>query len=148
MRSYALVSIVCAGVLQAAAVLPAAAAPSARPEVTPEMEAARAAFERKDWPALRVATERATVAQPSNADAWNLLGFAHRKMGDYKAALIAYDEALSLDPSHRGALEYLGEAYVELGRREDALKLLGRLELVCGKAGCEELDDLRAALAR
>jgi len=40
----------------------------------------------------------------------------------------AYDRALTLRPNYAEALEYLGEAYVKMGRLDDAGKVLGRLE--------------------
>jgi Flp pilus assembly protein TadD len=81
-----------------------------------------------------------------NADAHNLLGFSHRKMGNVDRAERHYDYALVLAPTHRGALEYVGELYLQTGRRADAEAVLTRLEKAC-PAGCPELDELRAALA-
>ena len=46
---------------------------------------------------------------PNNADAYNLLGFSHRKLGDVEMALAHYRRALEMEPGHRGANEYLGE---------------------------------------
>jgi tetratricopeptide (TPR) repeat protein len=43
------------------------------------------------------------------------MGFASRKLGNYRQALVHYQTALELNPHHRGALEYLGEAYLEMG---------------------------------
>src|SRR5262249_7962281 len=65
----------------------------------------------------------------------NELGFALRNQGRYTESLQAYDEALRLRPNFPEALEYLGEAYVKLGRLEDARRVLERLQ---------PLDDGRA----
>lgn len=105
----------------------------------------RDAVERKDWPGAVAHLRRATAAAPDDADAWNLLGFALRKGGDFPAALAAYDRALTLAPQHKGALEYLGEAYLQLGRPDDARAILRRLEAACSSGTCEELEDLRQA---
>ena len=45
---------------------------------------------------------------------------AHRKLGDYQAALTAYDRALNLKPGYPEAIEYRGHAYLGLNRLEDA----------------------------
>ncbi len=63
---------------------------------------------------------RVIELRPWDAEAYNLAGHAHRKLGDYERALAFYDQALDLNPHHRGALEYLGEAYLELDRPADA----------------------------
>lgn len=83
---------------------------------------------------------------PGNADAWNYLGFSHRKLNDYKKSLTAYRKALAINPRHKGALEYLGELYVQTGKIEKARAQLQKLNDVCGFFGCEELDDLKAAI--
>lgn len=80
----------------------------------------------------------------TNADAWNLLGFASRKNGDMETAQNAYENALELNFEHLGALEYQGELFISMGKMEDAernLKLLGKL---C-PSGCDELSELQAA---
>lgn len=81
----------------------------------------------KDWPAA-IDAFRTVVAQRADfADAWNELGFALRNVRRYPEALAAYAEALRLRPEFPEALEYLGEAYVDLGRLEDARRVLDRL---------------------
>lgn len=111
------------------------------------------AFEREDWPAVIDALNKVVARRPWHDNAHNMLGFAHRKQGDYETAFKHYDIALELNPRHRGALEYLGEAYLELGRIDDAHAVTLELAEVCNevvmafdnegwKSGCEELDDL------
>jgi Flp pilus assembly protein TadD len=80
------------------------------------------------------------------ADVYNWLGFAHRKLKDYSTAKIHYDRALALDPGHLGANEYLGEWYVETGDLDRARERLAHLERICGD--CEEKRDLQAAIER
>ncbi len=48
------------------------------------------------------------------------LGYALRKMGDYPAALKAYDRALELAPYYAEATEYRAEAYLGLNRLDEA----------------------------
>jgi tetratricopeptide (TPR) repeat protein len=62
----------------------------------------------------------ATKADPNLAQAWNGLGYSSRKLGDYKAALAAYDKAIELRMGYPEATEYRGEAYLALNRTEDA----------------------------
>jgi tetratricopeptide (TPR) repeat protein len=61
----------------------------------------------------------ATRATPSAPESWNALGYTQRKLGDYDAALAAYDRALALRPGFPEALEYRGEAYLGLNRVAD-----------------------------
>ena len=86
-----------------------------------------------------------TEAEPDNADAWNLLGFASRKSGDLAAAEVAYARALQINPDHLGALEYQGEMYLDLKQPDMAKANLARLQSLCGN--CEEAEDLAQALA-
>jgi tetratricopeptide (TPR) repeat protein len=125
------------------------------PEVPAAFARGQAAFEREDWPAVIEHMSRAVEERPWDDNAYNLMGFAWRKLGDYDNALADYDRALTLNPHNRGALEYLGEAYLELGRPEQAKAMLERLEVVCQRIGaaaatdwqsdCEEWQDLNAA---
>jgi tetratricopeptide (TPR) repeat protein len=70
---------------------------------------------------------RAVEMKPAYPEAWNGLGYALRNQGRYPESLKAYDEALRLRPDYPEALEYLGEAYVKLGRLDDARRVLERL---------------------
>jgi tetratricopeptide (TPR) repeat protein len=47
-------------------------------------------------------------------------GFATRKMGDMERGLTYYREALDLNPNNFLARSYLGQAYVQMGRMDDA----------------------------
>ncbi len=90
--------------------------------------------------------QKSLAADPTNADAYNLLGFSHRKLDDIEAALTHYAKALELEPEHRGANEYLGELYLELGRLEEAQARLDVLDDACF-FGCEEYSELKAKIA-
>jgi tetratricopeptide (TPR) repeat protein len=85
-----------------------------------------------------------TVDEPTNADAWNLLGFTQRKLGEFDAAGVAYDTALTINPAHMGALEYQGELFLQTGAVDRAKANLETLRGLCGD--CEEFGDLQAAL--
>jgi len=72
----------------------------------------------------------ATRADRKAYYAWNGVGFCQRMLGDYEAALAAYDRALKIEPGFPQAVEYRGEAYLKLGRLEEAkaayMDLFGR----------------------
>lgn len=55
------------------------------------------------------------------ARAWNNLGYAHDELGDYPAALAAYDNAIADDPAHVGAFNNKGITLENLDRPADAL---------------------------
>ena len=61
-------------------------------------------------------------------EAWNLVGYASRKLADYPRSLEAYRRCLVIQPGYAAAREYLGEAYLELGRAGDAREQLSWLE--------------------
>ena len=85
-----------------------------------------------------------TMAEPDNADAWNLLGFSSRKLGDMDGAAAAYSKALALNPDHLGALEYQGEMFLQTNQPDLAKANLARLQTLCGT--CEEAEDLAQAI--
>jgi|SRR5882672_1261699 len=62
----------------------------------------------------------ATEIAPGNYQAWNYLGYTNRRLGNYDAALAAYDHALRLKPDYAEAIEYRGHAYLGLGRLSEA----------------------------
>lgn len=82
---------------------------------------------------------------PRNADAYNYLGYAHRKLGQFDPSLTNYLKALELDPDHRAAHEYLGELYLQMGDLQKAEAQADRLSRLCF-FGCDELRELRAAI--
>ena len=63
---------------------------------------------------------RAVEVRPGMYEGWNYLGYCHRKMGKFDAALTAYDRALSLKPDYAEAVEYRGHAYLGLNRLPEA----------------------------
>jgi len=89
--------------------------------------------------------KRVVAAEPNNADAFNLLGYSHRKLGDFDAALGYYQTALKFKPQHLGANEYLGELYLQMGDLEKAEERLGVLDWAC-LFGCEEYTELKEAI--
>lgn len=79
----------------------------------------------------RRALDRASDAAALDSmyfEAWNLAGFAARKLADYPRSLASYARCLGIQPSYAPAREYLGEAYLELGRIREAREQLSWLE--------------------
>ena len=133
-----------------AGVGPAIAADSSGPTAAkemkaPELQQARDAIARKDYKSAVPLLQTALDKTPNDADVWNLMGYAHRKLGMTDKALKYYQRALAIDADHRGTLEYLGELYLETGKPEEAKKMLARLDKVCF-FGCEEYTDLKKTL--
>ena len=85
-----------------------------------------------------------TKADAKNADAWNLLGFTYRKLGQLEDSDAAYLTVLSINPDHLGALEYQGELFITTGKLDQAKANLVKLQALCGT--CEQAEDLEAAL--
>src|SRR5437899_2540171 len=106
----------------------------------PDFRAGMAAVGKEDWKQVEVHMTVYVARSPGDADAWNELGHAQRKMGNMDAALSSYDKALKINPKHRGAHEYLGEAYLQMGdlaRAEQELKVLDKLCFL----PCEQYSD-------
>ena len=57
--------------------------------------------------------------EPRLYQAHGSLGYALRKVGQYEAALAAYDRSLALNADYTEAIEYRGETYLALGRWQD-----------------------------
>ena len=89
--------------------------------------------------------EKIVAKDPANADAFNLLGFSNRKLGNMDKALGYYNSALALNPNHVGANEYLGELYLELNNLPKAQERLDVLTTTC--SNCSETADLAKLIA-
>jgi tetratricopeptide (TPR) repeat protein len=98
-----------------------------------------------DWAKAIGHFTKATAANPTDADAENMLGYSYRKSGDYDQALMHYTRALEINPKHKGAHEYIGEAYLELGDLAKAEEYLKRLDGIC-TFGCSEYKALKKAV--
>ena len=91
--------------------------------------------------------KKAIKEEPDNADIYNYLGFAHRKIGDYDNSKIYYEEALFIQPDHKLALEYQGELFLKLDDVQSAQSNLEKLKILCPE-GCDELTDLYTAISK
>jgi len=103
----------------------------------PNFQDGRKAVESQDWTRAIDLLSKAVQAEPGNADAHNLLGYAHRKKGNYQAAFDEYGEALKLNPKHKHAHEYIGEAYLLTDNLPKAEQHLAELQKICTPIPCE-----------
>lgn len=90
--------------------------------------------------------QNVVAKNPKDADAWNYLGFASRKLGKTTEALDYYQKALAIDAKHKGAHEYLGELYLLMKDLPKAQAELTTLKGLC-TGGCAEQEDLEQAIA-
>lgn len=132
--------------LLAAATVPALAVDNIESSDAPDLTKVRALIAAKDFKSAITELNVFVEEGVEHADVYNLLGYSLRKSGDTKNALTYYEKALEFDPNHKGALEYMGELYVEIGEVGKAQENVARLEKLCPQ-GCEELEDLRQAIA-
>ncbi len=84
----------------------------------------------------------ANSKNPGDPDTLNLLGFSHRKIGDYENAEIYYSMGLEIDPKHVGINEYMGELFVATNRMDEARKRLAVLE----SCNCKEYNELKQVI--
>jgi tetratricopeptide (TPR) repeat protein len=61
---------------------------------------------------------------PTNADAWNGLGWSEFNSGKIADAEKSFQQAISLDPNHPAALNGLGQIYLSEGKYNDAERYL------------------------
>lgn len=111
----------------------------------PDIVAAEAAIQAKDFKAAVPLLERAIAKNQRNADAHNLLGFSQRNLGDNDKARSAYANALEIEPTHKGANEYLGQLYLIINDLPKAEEQLAKLAKIC-VFGCAEHRELKRAV--
>lgn len=70
---------------------------------------------------------KAVAANPDMKEAWNMLGFTSRKLGDYEESLKAYEKALALSPDYPEAIEYRAELFLMTGRLAQTKESYARL---------------------
>jgi tetratricopeptide (TPR) repeat protein len=86
------------------------------------------------------------LGHDEHPDVANYIGYAYRKMGDYKNAQIWYEAALKADPNHVRTWSYYGMWQMEQGNRLKALDDLQKVKLICGSTSCEEYRQLKAVI--
>jgi tetratricopeptide (TPR) repeat protein len=86
----------------------------------PKQRARAEASARKEYLKAVEVLQSALEKAPAMFQAHGSLGYAFRKLGDYPAALKAYDKALELNAAYTPSIEYRAEAYLGLNRVDDA----------------------------
>ena len=97
------------------------------------------------YKAAIVYLEKSIKNDSNNADAFNMLGYSNRKLGNNEEAFKYYNKALKLDPRHRGTHEYIGRLYLNLSQPEKAKMHLDELDSICF-LGCDEYTTLKKAI--
>ncbi len=110
-----------------------------------DLEAGKAKNAEKKFKRALDHGQRAVELDPRYHEAWNLVGYASRKLGDYDRALSAYEKCLGLKPDYAPAREYLGEALLERGDIRRAREQLAWLEQQVPDSA--EARELRSAVA-
>ncbi len=77
--------------------------------------------------------------------ALNYRGFATRKLGRTEEGIGYYLRSVAMDPTYAQVREYLGEAYVTLGKFDQADEQLKVIKTICGTE-CEPYEDLDDAI--
>ena len=95
----------------------------------------------------RAIAQLRALGHDDDANVANLIGYAWRKLGDYKLSQAWYERALKADPNHVLTWQYYGLWQLEQGNREQAQYHLTRIAQICGTA-CEHYRSLDAALAQ
>jgi tetratricopeptide (TPR) repeat protein len=93
----------------------------------------RATSDAKASKELQKAMERFAAAVSLDKrlkEAWNNLGYCHRKLGSLEESIRCYNEAIALDSNYVQAREYRGETYLALGNFDNAMQELYFLKRV------------------
>ena len=108
-------------------------------------EAYTTIYDRNDYAAA--IEQLKALGHDDTAAVANLIGYAYRKLGDYKVSQIWYERALKADPNHVKTWQYYGLWQLEQGNRDQAQYHLNRIGKICG-TDCAEYRSLAAALEK
>jgi tetratricopeptide (TPR) repeat protein len=129
-----------------------ATAPESSPDVVRSLAAARAALEAGDDPAAETQIAAALAAEPTNADALNMLGVVNRRLGRFQEARTAYERAAALAPAYPAPQRNLGVLLdLYLGDPAAALAHYEQYQLLTGGADPDTgpwLVELRTRLGK
>jgi tetratricopeptide (TPR) repeat protein len=77
---------------------------------------------RKEYEKAVIRFKSAVALEKRLKEAWNNLGYCHRKLGALEESIKCYNEAIALDSNFAEAREYRGETYLALGYFESAMQ--------------------------
>lgn len=86
------------------------------------LEAAKKLFSAQEYnDAIRL-LKKVTKQEPSNAEAWVLLGDCYTGLEKNENAISAYQKAIGINPEHADAIFRLGVTYTKLGKYSNAIE--------------------------
>ena len=100
------------------------------------------AWQQEKWADAAKYFQNAISMKSDYAEAYNMLGFCTRKLGDLNKAIGYYETALKLKPNFPEAREYFGEAYLEQGNLAKAVQQYVWLQNRGDKNAKELLDKI------
>ena len=101
----------------------------------------------KDYKKAIILLKKEINEDKSNADLYNLLGYAYRNENNFDLSIKSYEIALTIDPNHLGVHNYMGITYLKLGKiNKSRLHLQKLYELCNGK--CDEYKSLKKELSK
>ncbi|MFC1574755.1 tetratricopeptide repeat protein [Gemmatimonadota bacterium] len=117
-------------------------------------------YNRRDWQKALDEFAIGVQAQPSNAEWWGIIGYTHRRLGNWDQVDVAYEQATQLDPWRldiiwdlRGYTYQLMRHFAEaIAAYDEALALAPDLKVAAVQRGLAyldwrgELDTLRSVL--
>jgi len=102
-------------------------------------------YDRNDYAAA--IDQLKALGHDDNASVATLIGYAYRKLGDYKVSQVWYERALKTDPDHVKTWQYYGLWQLEQGNRDQAQYHLNRIAQLAG-TNSEEYRSLAAAMEK
>jgi tetratricopeptide (TPR) repeat protein len=87
-------------------------------------------------------------ADPNMKEAWNLIGYTSRRLGEFEESLSAYDAALKLAPDYPEAIEYRAELFLLTGRLTQAREAYVTLQKSNPSYAGVLLESMRAWVAK
>jgi tetratricopeptide (TPR) repeat protein len=117
-------------------------APSWTPGLTPPGGAGSTSASAGRYQEGANAFQTAIALKSDYAEAYSMLGFCMRKLGNVKAAFGYYEKALLLKPNFPEAREYYGEAFLQAGNLARAVQQYVILYKAGSKNAVELLDQI------
>jgi len=91
------------------------------------LESAKRLFGAGKYNDARGLLEEVTKEQPSNEEAWLLLGDCYASLGKNEKAIRAYQEIIRINPEHADAIFRVGASFTRLGQHSKAIEAYKRV---------------------
>ena len=121
------------------------AAVAIRPDAGgPQQKIAEIYFQLEEYENARHAFVAFLALEPKNVNALNYAGYISEKLNDYQSAAEHYEKVLTVSKDNLYALNHLGLAYKQLGRLDEAVKVLRealRIDAKCERPESENLHN-------